>query len=67
LSAQKSTHLKLRRTENDGGVDGFLLLRRQMCCRPSTAKKGKDAAPAHFQHIGFDSRQLNHFRSLEDI
>ena len=27
---------------------------------PINGEKGKGAAPAHFQHIGFDSRQLNH-------
>jgi len=39
LPNQKSARLKLQGTENDGGVDEFLLLKRQMCYRPSTVKK----------------------------
>ena len=56
--SKKAARLKLRRTNQATGVDEFLLLSWQMCCRPSTAKKGKVAAPAFVSHIGFDFRQL---------
>ena len=56
--SKKAARLKLRRTNQTTGVDEFLLLSWQMCCRPSTAKKGKVAAPAFVSHIGFDFRQL---------
>ena len=56
--SKKAARLKLRRTNQATGVDEFLLLSWQMCCRPSTAKKGKVAAPALVSHIGFDFRQL---------